>query len=215
MRYVLKRVLRELYLSKVTKPLDLGTIRSHLQKGKYKNIIKLSNDIKLVYQNAMIFNPIGHTIHTLAKQILNEVEIEIININEKIIKDNEKKFLHSYSNCIQCNGESCNLCGEKCIKLESPVLLCHGPCMGRVKKNSIYYVSQDGMMLWCQRCFSGLPQVIVEAVPGLPSSSVNGDATSTGTGTGTGTGKEAITKKSLLKCKSDEEIYEPWVECDS
>ena len=77
------------------------------------------------------------------------------------------------------------------MKFDPPVLVCHGTCLQKVKKNSVYYVTVDGIMLWCQRCYTGLPTVILE----LPS-------------------RPPLLKRNLLKRRLDEEVAEPWVSCD-
>lgn len=100
----------------------------------------------------------------------------------------DRKATHT---CTLCQGESCPLCGEKCLKFDPPVLVCHGTCLQRVKRNSVYYVTVDGIMLWCQRCYTGLPPVVLE-LPNRP----------------------PLLKKNLLKRRLDEEVAEPWVSCD-
>ena len=99
----------------------------------------------------------------------------------------ERKATHP-SSCKMCGGEVCALCGERCLKFEPPVLVCHGSCMQRVKRNSVYYVTSDGLMLWCQKCHQGLSQVVLE-IPNKP----------------------PLMKRNLLRCKFDEEVSEPWV----
>lgn len=96
--------------------------------------------------------------------------------------------------CTLCQGFCCFLCGEKCLRVEPPILVCHGTCGQKIKKNCIYYVSRDGFMLWCQKCHSGLPSVAAEA---------------------RGIGKRMILKKDLLKRRLDEEVAESWVRCDT
>jgi len=184
------------YLDKVALPMDLGTVRSKLQRGQFESLQTSVSEMRLVFQNAMTFNPPGHTVHAIAKSLATELDVDIAALEDKCVKETEKKISHPAS-CKLCGGEQCNICGEKCIKFESPVLLCHGSCMGRIKRNAVYYVSGDGMMLWCQRCYSALPQCVVEAVPFAEPP------------------RPAITKRNLLRCKSDEEVSEPWVECDS
>ena len=184
------------YLEKIAVPMDLRTVRGKLQRGQFETLHTSINEIRLVFQNAMAFNPPGHTIHILAKGLATELETDIALLEENCVKDTERKISHPTS-CKLCGGEQCNICGEKCIKLETPVLLCHGSCIGRIKRNSVYYVSNDGMMLWCQRCYSGLPQCVAEANPKAEPP------------------RAAILKKELIKCKSDEEVSEPWVECDT
>ena len=72
------------------------------------------------------------------------------------------------------------------------MLVCHGSCLQRIKRNQTYFVSNDGTYIWCHRCYSSLPQVISE-YPNKP----------------------PLLKRNLLKAKSDEEVSEPWVECDT
>ena len=180
------------YMTKIKNPMDLGTVRAKIQQGAFQSISASAADMILVFNNAMLYNPPSHHVHQLAKALLDELMAELKSVDEKIVKETERKGSHS-SSCKLCSGEACSLCGEKCLKFESPVLLCHGSCMQRIKRNSVYYCASDGAMLWCQRCYSSLPQVVVD-----------------------GTVQRApIMKRNLLRCKSDEEVSEPWVECDT
>ena len=77
------------------------------------------------------------------------------------------------------------------MKFDPPVQVCHGTCLQRVKRNSIYHVTADGVMAWCQRCYTSLPTVILE----MPS-------------------KPPLLKRNLLKRRTDEEVIEPWVTCN-
>ena len=97
----------------------------------------------------------------------------------------ERKNSHE---CSLCSGASCALCGEKCLKFESPVLVCHGPCNQRIKKNTVYFVAPDASAVWCLKCYAVQPAV------------------SEGTA-----GPRTSTKRSVLKRRTDEEVAEPWV----
>ena len=178
------------YLARIKTPMDLGRVRSRLQSGAYETFVTCATDIALVFKNAMTYNPASHHVHIAAKVLKQEFDADVAALEEKFHKDLDRKAAHS-SSCKLCLGEMCVLCGEKCLKFEPPVLVCHGTCVTRIKRNALYYVTSDGVMLWCQKCYMGLPTVVIE-----------------------GTEKTRLLKKSLLKCKSDEEVSEPWVSCD-
>ena len=75
------------YFQKIRYPMDLGTIKSRLQKGFYLNAGAVIADINQVFKNAMIYNAPTHGIHQLAKQMKEEFDIEIIALGEKFAKD--------------------------------------------------------------------------------------------------------------------------------
>lgn len=178
------------YSTKIKKPMDLGTVRSKLQRGFYQNISDCFSDISLVFKNAISFNGASTIISQSAKAIKEEFEGEVKYLENKCMKEMERRATHS---CTLCSGASCPLCGEKCLKFEPPTLICYGTCCQRIKKNSVYYVSEDGLVIYCQKCFSNLPPVI------------NKDMSS----------NETVLKKDMLKRRSDEEVAEPWVHCDT
>ena len=167
-------------------------IKSSLQKGYYHDVAGCAADIRLVFQNAMNYNPAGHPVHAIARTLLEEFETEYDTILDKLTKDAERKATHS---CTLCNGLSCPLCGEKCLKFEPPMLVCHGSCGQKIKRNMVYYVSQDGSKLWCQKCHGSLPH----------SSEIGRDENGV---------PQILFRKSLLKRRFDEEVSEPWVQCE-
>jgi E1A/CREB-binding protein len=176
------------YFSKIKNPMDLGTVRDNLVKGNYESIQQCANDIKLTFENATTFNGPQHNIHLAAKELLTEFYEDYNNMEEKSKKEIEKNNLHD---CEYCIRNSCNLCGEKCLKLEPPTLICHGTCSQRIKRNTMYYISIDGIFVWCLKCYSTLPQRILE-LPNRP----------------------PMYKKDLLTRKADEEIPEPIIQCN-
>ena len=63
--------------------------------------------------------------------------------------------------------------------------------------------------MWCQKCYLGLGQIAVDA----QQTSRNIDSGTTGIN---GTNMSLPTyKKDLLKRKLEEEVYEPWVQCET
>ena len=179
------------YFTRVKHPMDLGTVRSKLHRGLYESHHAAAADVNIIFRNAMTYNPPSHHVHQLAKAIKVDFDQDITQLDDRFQKDIERKAGHS-PNCKLCQGETCQLCGEKCLKFEPPVLVCHGTCMQRVKRNATYYVTTDGIMLWCQKCHTSLPQLILEVPNGPP-----------------------VLKRNLMRCKSDEEVAEAWVSCDA
>lgn len=183
------------YFEKIKRPMDLGSVRCKLQSREYDNIHSCFDDIRLVFQNAITFNGPENYVGQVAKEILQEFESEVSSLHDKVLKDCAKKNNHQ---CNLCCGSLCLLCGEKCLKFDNPVLYCHAPSCGqKIKKNSVYFITKDGLMLWCQKCYGTLPSSWYENVP------INGKLE-----------PRKQVKKSFLKRRFDEEIAEPWVECN-
>jgi hypothetical protein len=177
------------YFKRIKHPMDLGTVRSKLQLGEYENIASCFSDIILVFKNAMTYNEATNNYHILAKTLRLEVENEMTALQERSSKETLRKFEHS---CHRCIGSCCSLCGEKCLKFEPPTIMCYGTCNQKIKRSQIYFVTVDGLMTWCSKCYTGLPQVIVQPNDDTP----------------------RLIKKNLLKRKCDEEPVETWVKCD-
>ena len=60
----------------------------------------------------MAYNPAEHHLHQLAKIMKNEVEGDVKNLEDKLVRETERKHAHG-STCKMCAGEVCNLCGEE------------------------------------------------------------------------------------------------------
>ena len=58
----------------VTSPMDLGTIRKQLELLNYDTPDEFAKDVRLVFANAMKFNPIEHNVHISAKELLAQFE---------------------------------------------------------------------------------------------------------------------------------------------
>eukprot|EP00558_Chaetoceros_sp_UNC1202_P003703 CAMPEP_0197232734 /NCGR_PEP_ID=MMETSP1429-20130617/974_1 /TAXON_ID=49237 /ORGANISM="Chaetoceros sp., Strain UNC1202" /LENGTH=644 /DNA_ID=CAMNT_0042690855 /DNA_START=1 /DNA_END=1935 /DNA_ORIENTATION=+ len=53
----------------VKKPMDLGTVLMQCLLGEYNTFCQVITDLELVFKNAMSYNPKGHPIHIIAKQL--------------------------------------------------------------------------------------------------------------------------------------------------
>lgn len=58
----------------ITKPRDLGTIKAKLHAVAYNNREEVADDIRLVFTNAMTYNPPNNAVHIAAKHLLQAFE---------------------------------------------------------------------------------------------------------------------------------------------
>ncbi|KAL5577084.1 hypothetical protein UlMin_018783 [Ulmus minor] len=57
------------YFSVISKPMDLGTVKSKLEKDMYSSIEEFAADIRLTFSNAMLYNPPANDVHRMAKKL--------------------------------------------------------------------------------------------------------------------------------------------------
>ncbi|XP_055801144.1 transcription factor GTE4-like isoform X2 [Solanum dulcamara] len=50
-------------------PMDLGTIKARLSQNWYKSPREFAEDVRLVFHNAMTYNPKGHDVHVMSEQL--------------------------------------------------------------------------------------------------------------------------------------------------
>jgi hypothetical protein len=62
------------YFTVITKPMDLGTIKARLHAVAYQSHSAVAEDIRLVFQNAMTYNPPHNGVHVSARELLNFFE---------------------------------------------------------------------------------------------------------------------------------------------
>lgn len=55
-------------------PMDLGTIKTRLSQNLYKSPREFAEDVRLVFHNAMTYNPKGQDVHIMAEQLLQIFE---------------------------------------------------------------------------------------------------------------------------------------------
>ncbi|XP_076919238.1 transcription factor GTE7-like isoform X2 [Bidens hawaiensis] len=58
----------------IKRPMDLGTVKSNLSKHFYGNPVDFAMDVRLVFENAMLYNPRTDEVHGMADQLLNYFE---------------------------------------------------------------------------------------------------------------------------------------------
>mmetsp|Transcript_49014 Transcript_49014/g.129374 ORF Transcript_49014/g.129374 Transcript_49014/m.129374 type:complete len:562 (+) Transcript_49014:268-1953(+) len=57
------------YRDVVTNPMDLGTVHARLEDGDYESVDAWAADVRLVWSNAMTFNPPGNEVHEFARAL--------------------------------------------------------------------------------------------------------------------------------------------------
>ncbi|RLO04643.1 hypothetical protein DYB28_012112 [Aphanomyces astaci] len=174
------------YYDVIKAPMDLGTIKQRLGSLEYANPDDAANDIRLVFQNAMLFNPPGHVVHDAAAILLKEFEREYVVFLRKQADRLDKRNAHS---CPHCQSHVCALCNEKCINFDPPLVMCVGKCGQRLRRHAAYFTTLDRQLNWCAKCVPKLKEVVVAG--------------------------RKIGKRDLVKAKFQDELTEPWVQCDS
>ena len=62
------------YYSIIRHPMDLGTVKTRLNKNWYKSPKEFAEDVRLTFHNAMTYNPRGQDVHIMAEQLLKIFE---------------------------------------------------------------------------------------------------------------------------------------------
>ncbi|KAI3850500.1 hypothetical protein MKW98_000310 [Papaver atlanticum] len=78
------------YNSIIHNPMDLGTVDDKLKKGLYKTPLEFAADVRLTFENAVLYNPIGHEVHALAKRLLDTFNEIFDPANRKFESDLKK-----------------------------------------------------------------------------------------------------------------------------
>ncbi|CAI5720022.1 unnamed protein product [Peronospora destructor] len=135
------------YTTIVEHPMDLGTIKRNLAAGEYLELEDFALDVRLVFENAMLFNPESHYIHVDAKILLNR-----FNESVKAEQDRQAKRQRSQHVCKVCRGNTCIVCHQQCLDIVQPNLQCSAGCSTEIRMGSVYFISEDGTRVWCQKC---------------------------------------------------------------
>ncbi|KAH0781369.1 hypothetical protein KY290_000967 [Solanum tuberosum] len=89
------------YHAIIKHPMDLGTIKARLSQNLYKSPREFAEDVRLVFRNAMIYNPKGHDVHIIKKrnstfyQHDDEIEVDIDNVDAESFWELER-FVTNY-----------------------------------------------------------------------------------------------------------------------
>jgi E1A/CREB-binding protein len=172
------------YFDIIKNPMDLGTINKKLDKGEYSSIEAFDKDVRLTFDNAMLYNEMNSPVHTMAKTLL-EIHSNLFREMVAEVKQEEEER--------RKNERACSLCGEEKRLFEPPVFFCSGMnCTNtRIRRQQFFYVSGHAQYNWCNSCYNELDDKLPIELP-----------------------ESQIFKRDLVKKKNNEEPEENWVACD-
>jgi hypothetical protein len=172
------------YFDIIKNPMDLGTINKKLEKGEYTSVEGFDKDVRLTFDNAMLYNEMNSPVHTMA-QTLMEIHC---NLFKSMVADIRKEEDERRQ-----NERACSLCGEEKRLFEPPVFFCSGMnCTNtRIRRQQFFYVSGHAQYNWCNSCYNELDEKLPIELP-----------------------ESQIYKRDLVKKKNNEEPEENWVACD-
>ncbi|XP_047333685.1 transcription factor GTE8-like [Impatiens glandulifera] len=75
------------YLSIIKHPMDFGTIRNNLALNKYLSPSDFLSDVRLTFSNALLYNPSGTPVHSMAETLSKFFEVRWKVIEKKVLKD--------------------------------------------------------------------------------------------------------------------------------
>lgn len=75
----------------VKQPMDLGTVKSNLNKGMYQTPLEFAAGVRLTFTNALLYNPKDHIVHKLAGQLLQFFDDEFGREYKKYEEQSERQ----------------------------------------------------------------------------------------------------------------------------
>ena len=91
------------YFRIVTKPMDLGTVKSNLSASRYAGAPEFAADVRLVFANALAYNPPANPVHKAARALSTEFESELKRTLERVERQTARTNEHA---CALCKGRS-------------------------------------------------------------------------------------------------------------
>lgn len=199
------------YFEVVKNPMHLTLIEKKLENEFYHDLETFARDVKLVFENAILYNGEPSDVGIIAKGLLVRFQKDF----EELIQGtlfrafcqqlhsltlallNLLSFLYTGIKAAQVRlervGEACTLCGCQRRLFEPTVLYCNGVCgMQQIRRNGTYYSDTKKQNHWCEECYKLL---------GDGEKIVLDDNTE-------------IEKTQLQSFKNDGIPEEAWVQCD-
>lgn len=198
------------YFEVVKNPMHLELVKKKLENAIYADMETFERDVKLVFENAILYNGEESEVGQLAQSMLVKFEQlykDVVqgqsgsnpaNLNRLIALSNSTLIarhagIESSHQRLESKGEVCSLCGSQKRLFEPTVLYCQGKCgMQRIKRQATYFTDRTKQNHWCEACYEQLNPL--EAI-------VLDD------------GNEVM-KKDLQEFKNDAVPEEGWVNCD-
>ncbi|KAK8579260.1 hypothetical protein V6N13_142472 [Hibiscus sabdariffa] len=85
------------YYTIVKHPMDLGTVKTRLNKNWYKSPGEFAEDVRLIFSNAMLYNPKGQDVHIMAEKLSEIFEENWAAIESAYDLNRRYERTHDYS----------------------------------------------------------------------------------------------------------------------
>ena len=160
------------YLALCPRPIYLSKIKELLYNGKYNDINVFLSDVRLVFQNALLFNQKNVYFCNRAKTLLNLFEA-----SQTASLQAHRQFVSADAThkCDHCKGQRCGVCGYKCLHFKDIKLRCskrdtgsakvqqqfQGGCGRLIERGSPFFRTGDRGQYWCEGCHETLPKEFV------------------------------------------------------
>ena len=87
------------YSEIITRPMDLSTIKKNLESNKYKTPEAFGAHVRLVFENAITYNPEGEDVNTISKRLLKSFNADFESCKKKMGKDAREKQNKNKESC--------------------------------------------------------------------------------------------------------------------
>jgi hypothetical protein len=77
----------------IKNPMDLGTVMKKLEAKEYRSQDEVTEDVRLVFNNAMTFNPANNGVHQVAKRLLSVFESKVTKLASNRLAAAKKRKL--------------------------------------------------------------------------------------------------------------------------
>mmetsp|Transcript_17915 Transcript_17915/g.20693 ORF Transcript_17915/g.20693 Transcript_17915/m.20693 type:complete len:1767 (+) Transcript_17915:908-6208(+) len=145
------------YFDVIKHPMDLGTVQKKLDKGEYRTLQDFASDVRLTFNNAILYNPDTSDVNMTSKRYAQLFEKDYNNLIQNMRADEALK---------RQNENACRLCGGEKYIFEPPVYYCNGKCNQKIRRNAWYYTTPDNKQFYCSVCFQGWKKDTVELEDG-------------------------------------------------
>ena len=68
------------YHTIITKPMDLGTVKSNMDARRYKSAEAFAEDVRMIFKNCYKYNPDTHDVVAMARKLEEVSPIEFTNL---------------------------------------------------------------------------------------------------------------------------------------
>ena len=129
--------------------MDLGTVKRKLENSNYRDVSEFTEDVRLVFDNAILYNGAHSDVTEVAKKMKKAFDTEWKRVQVEMNKEEEGK---------KAKGEFCVLCSKSILVFEPTSYYCNGAACNnqRIRRNSFYYCDRTNKYHWCQVCFGDL-----------------------------------------------------------